>query len=152
MSTHILHAGSLDAPAMAAIHKTGFAHPWDEGALRNLMDKPNCLALAAFEMQRELAGFILLRQADDECELLTIVTNSKKRRAGIASALLAHALELLRLRGANTIFLEVASGNKAGIALYNKYGFQEISRRAGYYTQGRNAPEDALVMEKKLDA
>ena len=151
MSAHILHAGSLDAPAMAAIHKTGFAHPWDEGALRNLMDKPNCLALAAFEAQRELTGFIMTRQADDECEVLTIVANSKKRRAGIASLLLAHALELSRLRGAKRMFLEVASGNTAAIKLYEKYSFEEISRRAGYYTQGRNAPEDALVMAKQLD-
>ncbi len=151
MSAHILHAGSLDAPAMAAIHKTGFAHPWDEGALRNLMDKPNCLALAAFDAQRELIGFVMTRQADDECEVLTIVANSKNRRAGIASLLLAHTLELSRLRGAKLMFLEVASGNTAAVKLYKKHGFEEISRRAGYYQQGRNAPEDALVMAKQLN-
>ena len=108
---------------MAVIHKTGFAHPWDEGALRNLMDKPNCLVLAAFEAPRELVGFIMTRQAKDECEVLTIVANSKKRRAGIASLLLAHALELSRLRGASRMFLEVASGNNAAIALYKKLQF-----------------------------
>ena len=135
---------------MASIHKTGFAHPWDEGALRNLMDKPNSLALAAFESPRELVGFIITRQAGDECEVLTIVANSKKRRAGIASSLLAHALELSRLRGAHRMFLEVASDNKAALALYEKHGFKEISRRTGYYQQGRNAPEDALVMAKQL--
>ena len=49
------------------------------------------------------------------------------------------------------MFLEVASGNTAAIKLYEKYSFEEISRRAGYYTQGRNAPEDALVMAKQLN-
>ena len=135
---------------MAKVHKAGFAHPWDEGALRNLMDKPNCLALAAFEPPRELVGFIMTRQASDECEILTIVANNKKRRTGIATSLLAHAIELSRLRGANRMFLEVASGNQAAISLYEKHGFEEISRRTGYYQQGRNAPEDALVMAKQL--
>ena len=135
---------------MARIHKTGFAHPWDEGALRNLMQKPNCLALAAYEAPRDLVGFILTRHAADECEILTIVTNSKKRRSGIATALLAHALELSRLRQMKRMFLEVASGNKAAIALYQKYGFEEISRRTGYYQQGRKTPEDALIMAKTL--
>ena len=150
MTAHILHAGSLDAPAMARIHKTGFAHPWDEGALRNLMDKPNLLTLAAFEASRELVGFIMTRQASDECEILTIVADNKKRRSGIASSLMAHALELSRLRKATRIYLEVASGNNAAITLYQKHGFEEISRRPGYYQQGRTVAEDALVMARSL--
>jgi len=150
LTFHILHAGSLDAAAMARIHKTGFSHPWDEGALRNLMDKPNCLALAAFEASRELVGFVMTRQAADECEILTIVADGKKRRSGVASSLLAHALELSRLRNASRMYLEVASGNKAAIALYEKYGFEEINRRLGYYQQGRSVAEDALVMARAL--
>lgn len=150
MTAHILHAGSLDAPAMARIHKAGFAHPWDEGALRNLMDKPNCMALAAFEASRELVGFIMTRQAGDECEILTIVSDDKKRRSGIANSLMTQAVELSRLRNARRIFLEVASGNKAAIALYQRHGFEEISRRPGYYQQGRSEAEDALVMARSL--
>ncbi len=150
MSAHILHAGSLDAPAMARIHKTGFAHPWDESTLRNLMDKPDCLTLVAYEGERELAGFVMTRQAADECEILTIVANKKKRRTGVASALLAHALELSRLREVSRMFLEVASGNKPAIALYKKHGFEEVGRRSSYYQQGRSQPEDALIMAKPL--
>lgn len=150
MITHILHAGSVDTPAMARLHKTGFAHPWDEGALRNLMDKPHCLTLAAFGDTRQLVGFIMTRQAADEAEILTIVADDHYRRSGIASSLLTHALELSRLRAATRMFLEVASGNKAAIGLYEKHGFAEISRRSGYYQQGRDAPEDALIMSRKL--
>lgn len=151
MTAQILHASSLDAADMANIHKTGFSHSWDEGALRNIMDKSNCLALAAFEPPRELVGFIITRQAADECEILTIVSNGQKRRSGIATALLSHALELSRLREAKRMFLEVASGNTAAIALYKKHGFEEISRRSSYYQQGRNTPEDALIMVCQLD-
>lgn len=147
---HILHAGSMDAPAMARIHKTGFAHPWDEGILRNLINRPECLSLAAFEASQELVGFIITRQTMDECEILTLVSNSRKRRSGIANSLLVHALELSRLREARRMFLEVASGNRAAINLYTKHGFVEISRRSGYYRQGRGSPEDAIVMARDL--
>ncbi len=152
MIAHILHAGSSDAPAMAALHKDGFAHAWDEGALRNLMDKPGCLTLAAFEGPRILVGFIMTRQAKDECEILTIVAQTKKRRSGIATALLAHAIELSRLRGSKQMFLEVASNNKAALALYEKQNFREISRRNSYYQQGQKSPEDAIVMAKQLNS
>ncbi len=151
MTAHILHAGREDAPAMARIHKSGFAHPWDEGALRNLMDKPNCLTLAAFEASRQLVGFVMTRQAGEECEILTIVCDNKKRRSGVASLLMMHTLELSRLRKAKRIFLEVASDNRPAIRLYEKHGFTEVSRRPGYYRQGRAAPEDALVMARSLD-
>ena len=152
MITHILHAGSSDAPAMARLHKAGFAHPWDEGALRNLMDKPECLTLAAFAGERRLVGFVMTRQVGEEAEILTIVSDPKHRRTGIASSLLLHALELSSLRRATRMFLEVASGNSAAIALYQKHGFAEISRRSGYYRQGRDAPEDAIIMSRPLSA
>jgi len=137
---------------MARLHRAGFAHAWDEGALRNLMDKPECLTLAAFGGERNLLGFVMTRQVEQDAELLTIVSDSRHRRAGIASALLRHVLELSRLRGANRMFLEVASGNSPAIHLYEKHGFAEVARRAGYYRQGRDAPEDAIIMSRALEA
>jgi ribosomal-protein-alanine N-acetyltransferase len=148
---HILHAGPNDAYAMAKLHKLSFAHPWDENALRNLMDKPGALALAAFEPPHELVGFVLSRQAADESEILTIATDPGKRRKGIAASLLSHMLELTQLRGAQRVFLEVSSNNKGALALYDHFGFEEIDRRKGYYNQGGAGGEDALVMALELE-
>ena len=153
---HILHAGPSDAHAMARIHKQSFAHPWDENALRHLMDKREVLALAAFEPPHEMSGFIITRLAADEGEILTIAIAPSHRRKGVGVELMAHALELSYLRGAARIFLEVAENNKAAIALYRHFGFEETGRRKAYYPQGqlrkRKQPEDALIMSLDLEA
>lgn len=150
MTVHILHASGRDAAGMARIHQAGFAHGWDENALRLLMEKPGCLALAAFESAGEVVGFVITRQAADEAELLTIAIDPKRRRQGIAARLLAHAFQLSRLRGVRYMYLEVASGNKGAIALYRNNGFIEVGRRQAYYQLSRKTPEDALVLRKDL--
>jgi ribosomal-protein-alanine N-acetyltransferase len=152
MFTHILHAGGRDAAAMARIHAAGFAHAWDENTLRLMMEKPHNLVLAAFSGPGDVLGFIVVRQAADEAEVITIATDPKLRRKGVGARLLTHAIELLQLRGIEQLFLEVASGNKAAIALYSKFGFVEVGRRQSYYQQGRKKPEDALIMRKQIDA
>lgn len=150
MTLHILHAGGRDAAAMARIHEAGFAHAWDEGTLRLMMEKPNNLVLAAYAGAGEVVGFIVTRQAADEVEVITIATDPKHRRRGIGLRLLTHAIELAQLRGLAFMFLEVASGNKAAIALYRKLGFEEVGRRTGYYQQARKTPEDAVIMRRQL--
>ena len=42
------------------------------------------------------------------------------------------------------MFLEVRTGNDAGIALYQHNGFKMIGERPGYYTAG-DGREDAIV-------
>ena len=44
--------------------------------------------------------------------------------------------------------LEVRESNEKAIALYEKFDFDEISRRKDYY---RDPKEDAVVMKKYLE-
>lgn len=44
-----------------------------------------------------------------------------------------------------TVFLEVASTNAAGLALYRSLGFACLGRRKSYY-QGPEGPADAIMM------
>ena len=48
--------------------------------------------------------------------------------------------------GVGQLFLEVAADNSPAISLYEKAGFETRAKRSGYYTQGRMAPVDGLVM------
>ena len=48
--------------------------------------------------------------------------------------------------GATAMFLEVATGNAAALALYTGAGFVEVGRRRRYYADGR----DALVLRVNL--
>ncbi len=46
------------------------------------------------------------------------------------------------------LYLEVRVSNTAAQRLYERYDFEEVGRRPGYYT---SPVEDAIVMRKRLD-
>ncbi len=48
--------------------------------------------------------------------------------------------------GDETAILEVRASNTAALRLYFKLGFQQVGRRASYYSDG----EDAVLMEREL--
>jgi len=87
-----------------------------------------------------VAGFAVARRVSpDEYELLNLAVDPKLRRHGVASALVR---DLLRNAG-GAWFLEVRETNRAARNLYEKFGFREVGRRAGYYQPDG---ESAVVM------
>ncbi|GAA1136207.1 hypothetical protein GCM10009630_38970 [Kribbella jejuensis] len=81
----------------------------------------------------------------DVVEVLRIAVAPAERRTGIGGQLLTIALE--RCAG-RTVLLEVAASNESAIGLYRGFGFEEISRRRGYYAGG----EDAVIMRWREEA
>ncbi len=81
---------------------------------------------------------------EDPVELLRIAVRPAERRTGIGGQLMTAALQ--RCTG-RTVLLEVAAGNKSAEALYRGFGFDQISRRRGYYAGG----EDAVIMRWQED-
>ncbi|HUO90091.1 MAG TPA: GNAT family N-acetyltransferase [Rhizomicrobium sp.] len=133
-----------DAAPLAAIHGECFPDPWDSRAIAELLAMPGAFAIAAPD------GFILVRVAADEAEILTLAVLPKSRRQGTGRALAISAAAHARSIGARAMFLEVAAGNLAARALYRRLGFVRSGRRRGYYTSGREVPEDALVLRSNL--
>ncbi|MEJ2152487.1 MAG: ribosomal-protein-alanine N-acetyltransferase RimI, partial [Gemmatimonadota bacterium] len=52
-----------------------------------------------------------------------------------------------RERGARRMYLEVRKSNRDAQRFYGHYGFEQVGRRAGYYSRPR---EDAVVMAVDL--
>jgi ribosomal-protein-alanine acetyltransferase len=94
-----------------------------------------------------IEGFMVLRTAADECEILNLAVNPERRRRGIASALLEQGFLASRAAGAERVFLEVRESNAGAIAFYDRQGFVSTARRARYYQQ---PAEGAVVMSKTL--
>ncbi|MGH9794305.1 MAG: ribosomal protein S18-alanine N-acetyltransferase [Candidatus Acidiferrales bacterium] len=94
------------------------------------------------EVGGELAGFLVMRSAPGEVEILNMAVVPQSRRAGVGSRLLRHALEVARAAGAQRVFLEVRESNRAAIALYARHGFQAAGRRENYYS----APAEAALL------
>ncbi len=94
-------------------------------------------------------GFVLVRIAADEAEVLTFCVANGARRRGLGATLLDAACNIARDRGGVQMFLEVSEGNPGAFALYQKRGFSVVGRRAAYYRDGLLAA-DAVVMRKVL--
>jgi ribosomal-protein-alanine N-acetyltransferase len=139
------------AEACAAIHRTGFAHPWSTREFAELLANPTTLASAALDPATgRLRGFALSRLAADEAEVLTIAVDPALRGRGVGADLLREHLARATLSLARAIFLEVDPDNVAAIALYRRFGFRDVGRREGYYRLKDGQSASALVMRKDL--
>jgi ribosomal-protein-alanine N-acetyltransferase len=126
-----------DAHAMAAVHARAFDHPWTAGEIAELME------VGAFGLMAD-DGFILVRQAAGEAEVLTLAVAPAARRQGVGRALVDAAIARL---GGGELFLEAAADNEAAIGLYQAAGFTQVAVRRGYYARP-GGPVDALTMKR----
>ncbi|WP_422645699.1 GNAT family N-acetyltransferase, partial [Zavarzinia sp.] len=140
-------AAEGDLPDLAALHLAAFPHaPWDTETLRPLAFGAGAITLIA------PGGFILLRVAADEAEIITLAVAPADRRRGLGRRLLTAGLARAVAAGAAVAFLEVAIDNLAAISLYRSAGFINAGRRRNYYTRPSGAPVDALVLTRDLSA
>ncbi len=114
---------------------------WGEDAIALQLAMPGVLGLL-----HARGGMILIRVTEDEAEVLTLAVAPEARRQGVAGALLAAAMAAAREQAARTMVLEVAIGNTAARALYERAGFVEAGRRPRYYADGG----DALILRARL--
>jgi tRNA threonylcarbamoyladenosine biosynthesis protein TsaB len=96
-----------------------------------------------------LTGFVVVRVAADEMEILNLMVNPSARRQKIASRLIAAAYAHAEKAGVKRIYLEVRESNAKARAFYLAQGFEEHGRRKNYYAE---PAEDALTLGKKLNS
>ena len=142
-------ATRVDADALAQIHAAAFDAPWSAADILRFAEDPGGFALTA-EAEDELAGFILCRVMAGEAEILTLAVPPRRRRRGVARALIG-AATVFAARTAGAMFLEVAADNPVAIALYAGAGFSPVGRRVGYYARKGGPAVDAIVMRRTLN-
>ena len=129
-----------DLAKLAELHAACFSRAWTEEALRDLLKNPDTTAFAARD------GFVMMRVAGEEAEILTLAVAPDMRRRGTGRTLVLRAASHAEARGARTIFLEVGDSNAAARALYKSAGFREVGRRGSYYGPSK----DALILRGDL--
>src|SRR5262245_37248014 len=140
-------AQSDDAQTLAAIHAACFAKAWGAVEIGQFLGAPGCLALLASASPRQTPqGFLIVRSAGDEAELLTLAVDPACRRLGLAKALLAATTGALRDAGSKQLFLEVDEGNSAARDLYRSLGAVVVGRRPRYYEYGADADIFSLAL------
>lgn len=115
---------------------------WSTASIARLLADPAVTGLLLCEDGDEPVGFVVVRTAADEGELLTVGVRSDRRGRGHGRRLIAAARAAAAARGAERLFLEVSEGNAPALAMYRSAGFEPVGRRRHYYGVG----SDALVL------
>lgn len=89
--------------------------------------------------QGKIIGYIGIAINGQIAEIQTIAVIAAAQKRGLGSKLLELGISEAKNRGAQEVFLEVATDNKAAINLYQKFGFTQVSIRPNYYGAGKNA-------------
>ena len=132
-----------DARAISEMESAYIECPWSEQEVLASIENPLYVFFKAEE--DELIGYVGVEYCLDEGNICNVAVNDAFRRLGIATKLLV-ALEKDAIeRGIVKLFLEVNEKNTPAIALYEKLGYKQISKRNNYYGK-----ETALILCKNI--
>ena len=138
-----------DLEAVHDIEKRLFASPWSMTSYRFEVTNPmaqNWVVEAQEADEKRIIGMIVVWMLIDQAYIANIGVDVEYQQKGIGCQLLKHALERCAGIGAVSAALEVREGNLAALALYNRFGFEKVGLRKGYYHDNN---EDALLFTLK---
>ncbi|MTI08604.1 ribosomal protein S18-alanine N-acetyltransferase [Curvivirga aplysinae] len=140
-----------DLKEAANVYGRAFVEPWGEAALLELLRMKGAFGYRVTENgSKKLVAFVLARSLFEEAEILTIAVDPIVQGQGLAFTLMQAAEVQAKAQGAEKMFLEVAADNKQAQGLYFKLGYEELSRRKGYYKRVGGIRVDAYNLWKKL--
>ena len=119
------------------------AHHWSKSAFYDELQNNLAKYYVAKTPEGEIVGYAGTWHIIDEGHITTIAVKNSHKRKHIGEAIIIKILEDCYEAEVKYLTLEVRVSNEPAIALYNKYGFNSLGTRKGYY-QDNN--EDALIM------
>jgi ribosomal-protein-alanine N-acetyltransferase len=135
-----------DADAVFAICKASpQAAQWERESYDRANGNGQIILVA--EVAREVRGFLVMRVAAEEAEILNMAVDPAQCRQGTGSELLLAAEEQARKQDAKQMYLEVRESSSAARTFYEKHGFRQTGARPKYYVE---PTETAVLMEKKI--
>ena len=130
-----------DLPQVVSIERRAFPTPWSLAMFVLELSKAGGICLAAFAGET-MVGYLICSRYDTVWHLMNVSVDPRRRREGIASALLTALIERIGDPGAQ-LTLEVRQSNGGAIDLYQRFGFRSAGVRRRYY---QDNGEDALIM------
>ena len=124
------------------IENSSFPVPWSASAFEEEISK-NISNLWAIISEQRLLAYICFWMFDREIHILNFAVHPQKRNLGLGKLLLENIIEAGTAGRVEKIWLEVRPSNVPALSIYKKYGFYEIGRRKGYYSDSK---EDAIIM------
>lgn len=144
----VIALGTDMAAQLEKLHVTAFQPGWSAAEFRTHIATASDDVLGVV-CEDVVAGFIVTRTQIDQSEILTIVIDADHRGQGLGTKLLIEGERVVRARGAEIMFLDVAADNPSAQALYRKAGYQRCGTRKAYYRREKGRV-DALLFQKHL--
>lgn len=135
-----------DLPQVLAIEHVSFPLPFSENLFHMELDL-NIAHMMVAKSGNDVKGYLDFWHINGEMHVISIAIHPNARKQGIGTQLMNYAIEYGKNNRAKQIYLDVRESNSAAIKLYEKFGFEKIDIRKGYYQDNE---EDALVMCLKL--
>lgn len=139
---------SLDIPLLVSMEREIYPEsPWSANQFKEeLAGMPKTREYLVALDELEIIGYGGVALLGDVADIHTLTIKESYRRLGIASSILEKLEFWATHRGAEALMLEMREGNQAAMSLYQKAGYQLISRRDNYYAKGIHA----LIMRKEV--
>jgi tRNA threonylcarbamoyladenosine biosynthesis protein TsaB len=135
-----------DIESVMTIENQAYPFPWTAG---NFKDSINAGYEALLLKEHgTIIGYMVWMRVVDEAHLLNITLSPARQGHGLGSWMMRHFLARAQAQQLNQLMLEVRPSNPRAIAMYRKFGFQQIGLRKGYYPAGPTQREDAVVMRR----
>lgn len=138
-----------DLDQVMAIELQAYPFPWSRGHFTDSLAAGYQADLRV--VGRELLGYCVAMPGVEELHLLNLTVAPAHQGQGHARALLAHLADVARAQKAVQIWLEVRESNERARRLYERWGFESIGLRKGYYPAALGQREHAVVMRWTLD-
>lgn len=131
-----------DLDAVNAIEMQAFQDPWSKQDFVNELESNPYSCIYVKEINGEVVAYVDLWIAYENAEIANIAVKKEFLHQGIASELMQYCLQKIQQSKCENFTLEVRVSNMNAIKLYEKFGFQTVSKRKKYYADG----EDAYLM------
>lgn len=135
-----------DIPAVGGLEQQLF--PIDAWPLEMFFDEVSQTETRQYfvaEVGGELVGYCGLMVVATTADIQTIGVLPGYEGRGIGTTMLTEMLAEARRRGARETLLEVREDNARARALYERFGFEHIHTRRGYYRDGVSAHVMRLI-------
>ncbi len=139
---------------LADIHGDAFTRTWSADDFAALLAAPGVFVVGVRRQGwfggTHLAGFVLIRVAAEEAEVLTVAVSPRDRGRGYGRMLMEEGLRRLYRDRIAACFLEVDRDNRAAVGLYRSLGFVVAGERKRYYSEPETGDGTALVMRLQV--
>lgn len=120
-----------------------YPRPWSSALFMQEMARRTDRVYLVARIDADVVGYGGLMTSGLEAHITTIAVDPDHQRKHIGMRLMLALMDAAIERGGKTVTLEVRKSNHGAQAMYQRFGFQPVGIRRGYYVE---TGEDAIVM------